>query len=101
MRIVNLGYSIKIEPPVIYQSFRSSSLDHTTTMSSKKVLIYGGRGALGSTMASHFKSCGWWVCSVDLVASDAADASVIVDPKADWLAQGSERLYRDRLKNGL
>ena len=59
---------------------------------SKKVLIYGGRGALGSTMVSHFKSCGWWVCSVDLVASDAADASVIVDPKADWLAQGSNRL---------
>ena len=61
---------------------------------SKKVLIYGGRGALGSTMVSHFKSCGWWVCSVDLVASDAADASVIVDPKADWLAQGSNQFYR-------
>jgi len=54
---------------------------------SKKVLIYGGRGALGSTMVSHFQSCGWWVCSVDLAASDAADANVIVDPKADWLAQ--------------
>ena len=59
----------------------------------KKVLIYGGRGALGSTMVSHFQSCGWWVCSVDLVASDTADASVIVDPKADWLAQGSNRFY--------
>ena len=56
---------------------------------SKKVLIYGGRGALGSTMVSHFQSCGWWVCSVDLAASDAADANVIVDPKADWLAQES------------
>lgn len=54
---------------------------------SKKVLIYGGRGALGSTLVSHFKSCGWWVCSVDLVASDDADANIIVDPKADWTTQ--------------
>ena len=61
---------------------------------SKKVVIYGGRGALGSTMVAHFQSCGWWVCSVDLAASDAADANVIVDPKADWLAQ--ERLREPR-----
>jgi nucleoside-diphosphate-sugar epimerase len=36
-------------------------------MSSKKVLIYGGRGGLGTVLVSHFKAKGWWVCSIDLV----------------------------------
>ena len=68
--------------------FLSAPLCYQYIIMSKKVLIYGGRGALGSTLVSHFKSCGWWVCSVDLVASDDADANIIVDPKADWTTQG-------------
>ena len=36
-------------------------------MSAKKVLIYGGRGGLGTVLVSHFKAKGWWVCSIDLV----------------------------------
>jgi len=53
----------------------------------KRVLIYGGRGGLGSTLVKHFKSKGWWVCSIDLMANDHADANVLVNPKDDWLAQ--------------
>jgi hypothetical protein len=36
-------------------------------MSGKKVLIYGGKGGLGTVLVSHFKSKGWWVCSIDMV----------------------------------
>lgn len=54
---------------------------------SARALIYGGRGGLGSILVKHFKSKGWWVCSVDLAANDEADANVLVNPKDDWLTQ--------------
>ena len=55
---------------------------------SGRVLIYGGRGGLGSVLVSHFKRQGWWICSVDILEmNDEADANVIVDPNCDWLVQ--------------
>ncbi len=57
--------------------------------SNKKVLIYGGKGGLGSVLVSHFKSNGWSVVSVDLAANDAADENVIVNPNEDWAKQVS------------
>ncbi|VDM66943.1 unnamed protein product [Strongylus vulgaris] len=52
-----------------------------------KVIVYGGRGALGSTIVEHFKKNDFWTLSVDLAANDAADATVVVDPKDDWVTQ--------------
>ena len=55
---------------------------------SGRVLIYGGRGGLGSALVSHFKHNGWWVCSVDVIeGNELADVNVIVDPNDDWLTQ--------------
>ena len=54
---------------------------------SNKVLIYGGRGGLGTVLVSHFKSKGWWVCSVDLAANDEANENVLVNPNDDWCTQ--------------
>jgi dihydropteridine reductase len=55
---------------------------------SGRVLIYGGRGGLGSVLVSHFKQKGWWVCSVDILEpNEVADVNVIVDPNTDWLNQ--------------
>ena len=55
---------------------------------SGRVLIYGGRGGLGSVLVSHFKNQGWWVCSVDVLEGNKdADANVIVDPTTDWCCQ--------------
>ena len=55
---------------------------------SGRVLIYGGRGGLGSVLVSHFKNQGWWVCSVDVLEGNQdADANVIVDPTTDWCCQ--------------
>lgn len=53
-----------------------------------RVLIYGGRGGLGSVLVSHFKQKGWWICSVDILEkNNEADANIIVDPASDWLSQ--------------
>jgi len=52
-----------------------------------RVVIYGGRGGLGSNLVKHFKSKGWWVCSIDLAANEEADVNVAVNPKDDWVTQ--------------
>jgi dihydropteridine reductase len=36
---------------------------------------------------THFKSKGWWVCSVDINANDEADSNVLVNPDDTWTAQ--------------
>eukprot|EP00095_Tigriopus_kingsejongensis_P012096 maker-scaffold702_size109376-snap-gene-0.22 protein:Tk12096 transcript:maker-scaffold702_size109376-snap-gene-0.22-mRNA-1 annotation:"dihydropteridine reductase" len=54
---------------------------------SQKAIIYGGRGGLGTVLVTHFKSKGWWVCSIDLQANEEANENVLVDPKIDWMSQ--------------
>ncbi|XP_012941403.1 dihydropteridine reductase [Aplysia californica] len=46
-----------------------------------RVLVYGGRGALGSTVVSLLKSKDFWVGSIDLAVNEQADANVIVKPE--------------------
>ncbi|NWQ98489.1 DHPR reductase, partial [Burhinus bistriatus] len=41
-----------------------------------RVLVYGGRGALGSQCVRYFKSRNWWVASIDLSENEDANASV-------------------------
>nr|XP_025977805.1 dihydropteridine reductase isoform X1 [Dromaius novaehollandiae] len=43
-----------------------------------RVLVYGGRGALGSQCVQYFKSRNWWVASIDLAANEEASANVVV-----------------------
>ena len=43
-----------------------------------RVVVYGGKGALGSTLVNHFKSKNWWVCSIDLTENPAADVNIVV-----------------------
>jgi len=54
-----------------------------------RVLIYGGRGGLGSVVVSTFKANSWWVLSVDTKPNEEADENVIVDtsPDAQWTGQ--------------
>ncbi|XP_077287179.1 dihydropteridine reductase [Arctopsyche grandis] len=56
-------------------------------MSVSRVLIYGGRGALGEACVSHFKANNWWVASVDLHPNEAADTSITVNSEASWVDQ--------------
>ncbi|XP_015793486.1 dihydropteridine reductase [Tetranychus urticae] len=46
--------------------------------SMKRILVYGGKGALGSTCVSYFKKNNWWVAAVDFAENPEADANVII-----------------------
>ncbi|XP_059476262.1 dihydropteridine reductase [Neocloeon triangulifer] len=54
-----------------------------------RVLIYGGRGALGASCVAHFKANNWWVGSIDLANNDQADANILVQPADSWNDQES------------
>jgi len=57
-----------------------------------KVIVYGGKGALGSVLVTHFKQRGDWVLSIDLGTNDAADANVVIDTSGDLNAQAAQVL---------
>ncbi|KAF4527449.1 hypothetical protein B566_EDAN015782 [Ephemera danica] len=67
-----------------------------------RVVIYGGRGALGASCVAHFKANDWlepftsnnWVGSIDLASNDQADANVLVQPGDSWGDQESTVLSR-------
>merc|ERR1712080_52328 len=40
-----------------------------------RVIVYGGRGALGSAIVAHFKAKSWWVANIDMKENDEADAN--------------------------
>ncbi|XP_019631845.1 PREDICTED: dihydropteridine reductase-like [Branchiostoma belcheri] len=54
---------------------------------SSRVLVYGGKGALGSVCVKYFKEKSWWVGSIDLVPNEEADANVVVQPCESWQEQ--------------
>jgi len=56
-------------------------------MAAPKALVYGGKGALGSTLISFFKARNWWVASIDLFANDEANANVILENSESWSSQ--------------
>lgn len=56
-------------------------------MSNGKVLIYGGRGALGAACVQHFKNNNWWISCIDLAENDSADVNIVVNRDDDWITQ--------------
>jgi len=52
-----------------------------------RVMIYGGKGALGSTCVTKFKANNYWVTSVDLHENSEADVNIIVGKDDDILDQ--------------
>ncbi|KAL4232090.1 hypothetical protein ACF0H5_009666 [Mactra antiquata] len=57
---------------------------------SGRVLVYGGRGALGSVIVSSFKSKNFWVGSIDLAPNELADGNIVVKPGSSWTEQEDE-----------
>lgn len=81
-----------------------------------RVLVYGGKGALGSAVVSYFKGKNWvraecvcvcvqkkikfildltiifsqWVGSIDLFANEEADANVLITETDHWTKQSEE-----------
>eukprot|EP01063_Lacrimia_lanifica_P016703 TRINITY_DN23245_c0_g1_i1.p2 TRINITY_DN23245_c0_g1~~TRINITY_DN23245_c0_g1_i1.p2 ORF type:complete len:232 (+),score=89.40 TRINITY_DN23245_c0_g1_i1:51-746(+) len=53
----------------------------------KRVVVYGGSGALGKAVVAKFAAQGWTAINVDL----AADSSVVVSPEWSW-KEASEKV---------
>merc|ERR1711990_785679 len=62
-------------------------------MSVGRALVYGGRGALGSTVVKAFKEGGWWVACVDMKPNELADHSIIVE--GDTWGEQEQHVYKD------
>lgn len=56
-------------------------------MTSHRLLVYGGRGALGNVCVNHFKQANWWVASVDLKPNLKADFNITVPQDASLFQQ--------------
>ncbi|XP_034545629.1 quinoid dihydropteridine reductase a [Notolabrus celidotus] len=59
-------------------------------MAANRVIVYGGRGALGSKCVQHFKSNGWWVASIDMAANEEANENVIVKMSESFTEQAGQ-----------
>ncbi|CAB3404074.1 unnamed protein product [Caenorhabditis bovis] len=51
------------------------------------VIVYGGKGALGSAVLEHFKGKGFSVLNIDLSANEQADSNIVVNPASSWTEQ--------------
>ncbi|CEG75652.1 hypothetical protein RMATCC62417_10661 [Rhizopus microsporus] len=57
-------------------------------MASKKLVVYGGAGALGRALVQHFKSKGYTVINVDLVENTEADFNTLTSTTGSLKEQG-------------
>lgn len=57
------------------------------TSAAGRVLVYGGKGALGSSIVSLFREHKWWVGCVDHFANEEADANIFVESSDSWTKQ--------------
>ncbi|TKC40945.1 hypothetical protein EI555_017574 [Monodon monoceros] len=56
----------------------------------RRVLVYGGRGALGSRCVQAFRDRNWWVASIDVVENEEASASVLVKMTDSFTEQADQ-----------
>ncbi|CAJ1059089.1 quinoid dihydropteridine reductase a [Xyrichtys novacula] len=59
-------------------------------MAAHRVIVYGGKGALGSKCVQHFKSNGWWVANIDMVPNEEANENVIVKMSESFAEQAGQ-----------
>lgn len=59
-------------------------------MAAHRVIVYGGKGALGSRIVQHFRSKGWWVASIDMAANEEADENVLVKMSESFTEQAAQ-----------
>uniref|UniRef100_A0A0N5ATS5 Dihydropteridine reductase n=1 Tax=Syphacia muris TaxID=451379 RepID=A0A0N5ATS5_9BILA len=56
-------------------------------MSAGRLVVYGGRGALGNALVEYFIARDYWVLSVDLKAHEKSHANVVVPQCSSWIEQ--------------
>jgi len=64
-----------------------------------RVIVYGGRGALGSKCVSVLKANNFWVGSIDLNENSEADVNIVLGKDSDLVQQESTVL--DSVKSAL
>ena len=66
----------------------------------QRILVYGGKGALGSAIVSHFVSNPgkYWVASVDFGANDQANANCVLSKTLGSLTEQSDLLETELAK---
>ncbi|XP_018578331.1 dihydropteridine reductase [Anoplophora glabripennis] len=52
-----------------------------------RVIVFGGRGALGAKCVSHFKANKYWVGCIDLAENAEADCNIIVNKEESFQQQ--------------
>ena len=52
-------------------------------LAAKRILVYGGNGALGRAVVNTFKQGAWHTVSVDFAANPAAAANVVLPANTD------------------
>lgn len=66
---------------------------------SQRVIVYGGKGALGSAAVSAFKKLQWWVLSIDLERSGShpeADCKILIkDQNLDTLLAQEKQVLEE------
>ncbi|MBN3309465.1 DHPR reductase, partial [Amia calva] len=56
----------------------------------RRVVVYGGKGALGSQCVRFFKARSWWVASIDITANEEANANVLVKMTESFTEQAQQ-----------
>ncbi|KAM8732275.1 quinoid dihydropteridine reductase a isoform 2-T2 [Acanthopagrus schlegelii] len=64
--------------------------DQNINMAAQRVIVYGGRGALGSKCVQHFKTKGWWVACIDMAPNEEANENVIVKMSESFTEQAGQ-----------
>ncbi|XP_028815555.1 quinoid dihydropteridine reductase a [Denticeps clupeoides] len=65
-------------------------MDAAASTAQHRLVVYGGRGALGSACVRHFSSRGWWVANIDITSNDEANANVLVKPTESFAEQAGQ-----------
>lgn len=52
-----------------------------------RVIVYGGKGALGREIVAFFKEKSWWVGSIDIFGNEEANANFLINPESSWTEQ--------------
>ncbi|XP_048365874.1 dihydropteridine reductase [Sphaerodactylus townsendi] len=55
-----------------------------------RVLVYGGRGALGARCVQAFRAKQWWVASIDLTENEEASANIVVKMSDSFVEQAEQ-----------
>lgn len=66
---------------------------------SQRVIVYGGKGALGSATVSAFKRLHWWVLAIDLERgspNEEADSNILIkEQNAASLVDQEKQILQD------